>query len=956
MNNYQKFCKPSLSRALSTMGLDKKFHRAAGTHLYYADSKSGQEMEVLDLLGGYGATLLGHNHPELVKVAMDSYRESLPFNNQFSIRHRPAQLAERLNGIFKEEANSHEDFLFVYCSTGAEAVEIAIEHAEISRIQRLSKIMDEIGFAVSLLERLSDTGLTITDEFSEKLKVSNSVRADELAAAIKAYNHQQFDKKGHFVSLENAFHGKLTSSVQLTYGKAFRAPFSHMGMNVHFVPIATLSENIERLRLETLKFAILPKVKNDQVRLEWVELDGISGLFVEPVQGEGGVRCLTVDDAEALHQAKNIWQCPIIADEVQSGSGRCGSFLAGKAIGLSPDYIILSKALGGGLAKIGLVAIKQSIYAPGFDLIQSSTFGEDEHSAKIALAYVDYLYQEVNDTFGRINALGERLKSRLQEVHQRFPDVVSDVRGRGLLLGVEFKSQALASSAMFRTMSYQQSLGYMISGFLFNQHHIRVAPSASASNVVRLEPNICMTEADIDHVFDAFVDVCQAIQYQDTYYFLRFMLADFHYRAPRTELKDYRGTSNTVVPSTAAQVKVAFINHLISSEWLWQIDPSMEGLPREASDYLMEKMDFDWRSMPLPPMKVKSLQGVDVEFVMYPLFVTSAQIKQMLNNNELERIREAVNERVQTAKNDGCKIAGLGMFTSVVTNNCKSVRVPDIGLTTGNSLTVAMSVEAVVQHLNHSNTHLEKVAVIGAGGNIGAVYSAMVSDLSEQIIMIGSGKNGSRKRLLKSAYSLYQDCWDSLAAKKEVAGVARIVRQHPQVQRWLDGTDALPEQQTSRTMGEVIFNLMATTYQENAPVVLSRSIEHISDCKLIICATNASEAFIDERLIQRNAIICDVSVPHNISQAVIDKRPDITCIRGGIVSTPYQESLHPSARAYLEEGQIYACMAETIVLGFEQYDEHYSYGDLSKEGVVKILEMSKKHGFGLAAIKSQQSM
>ena len=952
MNSYQTYCKPSLSSALSAMGLDKRFHRAQGSQLYYLDQASHKEVEVLDLLGGYGAVLLGHNHPELIKTAVANFQEGRPFNNQFSLRQASGRLAERLNQILREETSAFEDFRFAFCSTGSEAVEIAIGHAEVARKQRIGEIMAEVNFALSSLRRLTGGLQDIPEEFASALGLEPGVSAEELAKAIEEYNGQQLAKKGLFVALKNAFHGKLTGSVQLTHGEAYRGPFAHLGLDVCFIGVRELAGQVEALKQQTLSKVISPKVKKGQLSLDWAELPMISGIFAEPVQGEGGIHCLSEEDARQLHQARDSWQCPLIADEIQSGSGRCGSFLAGKALGLSPDYVILSKALGGGIAKIGLVAIRQSAYVDGFDLIQSSTFGEDEHSAEIALAYIEQLYQDDKDVLVRVENFGEQLISRLEQVKAEFPDVVADVRGRGLLLGVEFKSQAMASSVMFRSMAYQDSLGYMVSGFMLNQHHIRVAPSASAPNVVRMEPNICMTAKDIDLLVDAFTDVCRTLQYQDAYYFLRFLSKDCPQRAQRRELKDFRSQGKPpVLPSPAGEgkVKVAFINHLISTDWLWQVDPSMEGLPLAESDFLVEKMGFDLRVVPLSPVTVKSVQGQEVEFVMYPLSITSAQIEQMLANNDLDGIRQAVNERAQAAQLDGCRVAGLGMFTSVVTNNCKSVRATDIDLTTGNSLTVAMSVEAVVQHLEKNAVEVNKAAVIGAGGNIGSVYASMVSDFSPQLVLIGSGRNGSQKRLLKSAYSIYGDCWDSLVKGGSVTGISEIIGRHPQVQAWLADKSQAP-----KDIGEQIFKLMEE--QAQAPIVLSDEIRDIRDCNLIVCATNASEAFIDESFIQQNAVICDVSVPHNIDEAVIEKRPDLTCIRGGVVKTPFGESLDETVRAYLGAGEVYACMAETLVLGLEGYNGHYSYGDLSKAGVVEMMDMARKHGFSLASAKQQQSM
>ena len=118
----------------------------------------------------------------------------------------------------------------------------------------------------------------------------------------------------------------------------------------------------------------------------------------------------------------------------------------------------------------------------------------------------------------------------------------------------------------------------------------------------------------------------------------------------------------------------------------------------------------------------------------------------------------------------------------------------------------------------------------------------------------------------------------------------------------------------------------------------------------------SEEAILDVNRLMSNALICDVSIPHNLSDKDLALRPDVSCIRGGIVGTPNGESLDARARAYLDPGQIYACMAESVILGLESVEQHYSYGDLSKSQVDEILVMAQKQGFFLAGSKDKGSM
>lgn len=945
MNEYQQFCKPSLYAALEAMGLNYRYHRAAGSHLYYRDAQTGAEKAVLDLLGGYGAVLLQHNHPELVRTAVASFYEGVPAHNQFSVRTAPARLAARLNEILRQETASNEDFLFSFCSTGAEAVEIAVKHAELARSTAVNSQLTEINFRLSELRRVAPQ-LAIPAEFSQALNLTTNSSADEIAQAIEHHNQQIVQRKPCFIALKNSFHGKLSGSVQLTHGSGYSGPYRHLGLDVRFCDADDILSFARDLPVTSL---IAIKQLGTQFSLYWQPIRVVSAIFAEPVQGEGGIRCLNEAQSAQLNQASQLLGCPLVADEIQSGAGRCGSFLAGSQTGLQPDYVILSKALGGGLVKIGLVAIRSSAYVQGYDLVQSSTFGEDEHSATVALHYLELLYQQQGAAFAQIRQLGGQLLQRLKDLQALYPDVISDVRGRGFLLGVELKSQQQASSMMFRTMSYQDSLGYMAAGFLLNQHALRVAPSASAPNVIRMEPNLCLTSEHIETVYQAFADLCQTLRYQDSYYFLRFLTHNAKTRSNRSQLQDFRQQAPVAAIQPAAAVRVAFINHLISADWLAQIDPSMQQVPAEEADLLLNRLDFDWRVAPLPAQRFVSAKGVEVDFVMYPLGLTSNRIAQMLANNDLGRLRDAIDERIQTAQQDGCQVAGLGMFTSVVTNNAKSVRATNIALTTGNSLTVAMSVAAVLQAMSDQPPQLWRAAVIGAAGNIGSIYATALSSHCRQLLLIGSGRAGSDKRLQQSVCQIYQHCWQQLAAGGPATGICRQLLTYPAIQQWLAEPELAPAQ-----AGQAIFALMKG--EENAPVLLSDDLRLVHGCEVVVCATNAAEAFLPVELLQHGAVICDVSVPHNLDEQALLSRPDLICIRGGIVATPHGESLPENVRAYLQPGQIYACMAETIVLGMEQHSHHYSYGDLEINNVEQIHSWATAHGFALAHAKTSQSM
>ncbi|WEM44641.1 aminotransferase class III-fold pyridoxal phosphate-dependent enzyme (plasmid) [Photobacterium sp. DA100] len=956
MNHYLQYCKPSLSAALTSIGLDKVYHRAEGQYLYYSNSQ-GVEQQVLDLLGGYGAVLFGHNDPEFRQQAVGLLQANTPFHHQFSIRSGAGALAEKLQPLLRKETGWSEPFRCAFTSTGAESVEIAIKHSEMSRGQKLELLSNQSDRALEQLglafEENAMLSLSLTEAQAMLYPELATASCDKVLAYVRKHNASVLQQPPVFIALEHAFHGKLTTSIQLTHGLMYRQPFRRLGLRTEFVSIAQLDTlthgDTSWLDQPSL---LLPKKTKKGLVLEDVAIPTVAAVLVEPVQGEGGVHALTEADAKVLHRVRDTLGCPLIADEVQSGSGRCGSFLAGSLIGLKPDYVVLSKALGAGLSKLGVVAIRSGQYADGFDILQSSTFAEDEMSCQLAAAYLDRLMEDDGRALSTVRDLGEVLFEALKGLHQSYPDVIKDIRGKGLLLGIEFQSQDNAPAHLIRTSAYQGALGYLLTGYLLNEHGIRVAPPASAGNVIRIEPTILLTQQQIDELINALERMCLALRYQDTGYLMHFLVHDEPH--PTKEPKDFRPWYGSLgieqQYSQPADSKVAFVNHLISSDWLRQVDASLQHWTDGQCDELVRRFAFDKRVAPFAPVRMKSSQGQTVDFILYPINSTSQQISEQLENNQLEPLRAAIDERLAAAKADGCRHAGLGMFTSIVMNNGKAAQTAGISLTTGNALTIAMAHEALLNAAQDRGHPIVSAAVIGAAGNIGSVYSLLVAEHCQQLTLVGSGRQGSVKRLQKVAYQIYQAEWESLQNPSQpAAGIASALQPHQEIiANWLN-------QMPDKTAGEAIFD-WCQQHLSVAPVLISTDVGAIDQADTVICASNASDAFIDIGMIQQSAIVCDIAVPHNLSDSVLGARPDIRCIRGGIVQTPHNESLDPRVRAYLSEGQVYACMAETIVLGMEQYPTHYSYGNLTKEQVKWIALRAREHGMKLGKVKVSESM
>jgi predicted amino acid dehydrogenase len=125
---------------------------------------------------------------------------------------------------------------------------------------------------------------------------------------------------------------------------------------------------------------------------------------------------------------------------------------------------------------------------------------------------------------------------------------------------------------------------------------------------------------------------------------------------------------------------------------------------------------------------------------------------------------------------------------------------------------------------------------------------------------------------------------------------------------------------------------------------------HLRDCDVIICATNSVQPFLISELLKQNAIIIDISVPTNVHADVLRNRPDVVAMQGGLVQLPGSQPV-ASTCSPTPIGNTYACLAETLMMGFLKVQTPYSIGPLTKAGVLRALEDSRKVGYELGQLR-----
>jgi acetylornithine/N-succinyldiaminopimelate aminotransferase len=278
--------------------------------------------------------------------------------------------------------------------------------------------------------------------------------AEAVEACLKFARRYWFTKgettRTKYVALSYAFHGRTMGALSVTWDDHYRAPFQPLIPNVVFVD------------------------NNDPAALAAAVDSTTAAIIVEPIQGEGGVRPISRDMAAAIEAACAKTGTLLIADEVQSGSGRTGTFLYSQTLGLTPDLVALGKALGAGVP-VGVAMFTNEVAAAASPGDHGSTYGGNLLACRAALTFLDAL--ESPALRASMTAAAARLGKGFCEMMGRL-DLIRDVRGAGLMVGIDltFDATPVVAAAFER-------------GLLINR---------TSSTVVRLLPPYTVTEADVE--------------------------------------------------------------------------------------------------------------------------------------------------------------------------------------------------------------------------------------------------------------------------------------------------------------------------------------------------------------------------------------------------------------------------------------------------------------------------
>lgn len=318
--------------------------------------------------------------------------------------------------------------------------------------------------------------------------------SEAMEAAIKLAEQVQGPDRNKILYAENSFHGKTKGALSITDGPLYRSHF-HLLDNVIRVPFGDIGA----------------------IRRALVSDPSIGTVVLETVQGGGGIIGAPAtfwQQLRALCDEQNVlW----VADEVQCGLGRTGKFYAFEHTGVVPDITALAKSLGGGKCAMAAMIARRDVYmkaygSPKTALIHGpATFGGIGEACCTAIEGLNILYDE--NLIDNAAEQGRYLLGRLEAIKTRHPKLVHDVRGHGLMLGLEFCdiSQALPFGLRQAVSVLDDKLKGSLAGFigsiLLRDYAILVAFTEYNRNVIRLEPPLICQREHCDAFADALDDL-----------------------------------------------------------------------------------------------------------------------------------------------------------------------------------------------------------------------------------------------------------------------------------------------------------------------------------------------------------------------------------------------------------------------------------------------------------------
>lgn len=338
---------------------------------------------------------------------------------------------------------------------GHPAIEHAIAHQS-TRLVHTSNLFYHEGTANLALRLIEISGM-------DRVFFSNSgTEAWEAALKLARANATKARESGKrigtkFLALEHSFHGRTIGSVATTHKEKYRIPFAPIMPDVEFVRF------------------------NDVADLRAKFSEEVCGICIEPIQGEGGIHLISKEFFAAARELCTSTGALLLADEIQSGLGRTGKWFAYQHYGIQPDVTTLAKPIANGIP-MGAMLCTESAAAAFTPGMHGTTFGGGPLACAVAIAVIDTMQRE--NMLAHVEEVGGFFRAELEALQSRH-ECIKEVRGLGLMLGVELNSAELAKCVAAQMMERRiiinrtsETVLRFLPPYILDRSHVETAISA----------------------------------------------------------------------------------------------------------------------------------------------------------------------------------------------------------------------------------------------------------------------------------------------------------------------------------------------------------------------------------------------------------------------------------------------------------------------------------------------
>lgn len=358
---------------------------------------------------------------------------------------------------------------YIDCLGGYGVFSLGHRHPKV--IEAVKKQLDSMPLSSKVLfnKQMADLSALLADITPGELQYSfiGNSGTEAVEGALKlARIHTGRNK---IISTVNSFHGKSLGALSATGRNLFRDPFKPLLDGFHHVPF------------------------NDAEAIKSSIDEETAAVIIEPIQGEGGIIVPSDDYLPAVRSLCDKYGALLICDEVQTGLGRTGKMFAVDHYEVVPDILTTAKALGGGVMPIGAFTAKPAIWDKYITspFLHTSTFGGNPLACAAAIAGIRVLQEE--KLAERSAKTGAYFLEKLNALQQAFPDVIQEVRGKGLMIGIELT---------------KEGIGGLLMSEMINKG-ILIAYTLNNPKVIRMEPPLIISQELIDIVLKALTDAVE---------------------------------------------------------------------------------------------------------------------------------------------------------------------------------------------------------------------------------------------------------------------------------------------------------------------------------------------------------------------------------------------------------------------------------------------------------------